>query len=304
MSILNRILKRPEERAKEHYLHGRAFMEQERWNEAEQELAAALEIRPVYRAAWYALGFVHRKQGNLHGAIADYLTVLEIDPECEKAKQNLALIFRQEGQLPVAIQAVKRARELGVNSAGELLKELQALRDSELAQRPRVLDANIKARTNLSERIPQQKTRPTLKTTVPQKMTGEDVVKSYKEGKRDFREETLTRIDLSHANLRGADFSGADLSLANLGGADLTGARLTSARLYGAYLQNAVLRGAKLNGSRLQRADLRWANLDLAQLRGANLSGSKLFKARVTDYQLSQAVSLAGAVLPNGRRHR
>lgn len=49
---------------------------------------------------------------------------------------------------------------------------------------------------------------------------------------------SLTRTDLSYANLTRADLTDTDLSYANLFYADLTGAILTGTNLTGAYLAN------------------------------------------------------------------
>jgi tetratricopeptide (TPR) repeat protein len=306
MNILNRIFKSPEDRAREHYRQGRGYMKQQRWKDAEQELMAAVEITPNYKAAWYALGFVHRKQGAFDNAIVAYVAALEIDPNCEQTQRELTKLCHQPGKLDDAIEVLEHGQELGVPAAGRILRQLQPLRDSELEQEDELEED--RATHSLSEHVRQrdakrEQRRPTT-ATVPEKLTREDVIRLYNEGERDFRKQKLDRINLSDADLRGADFSGADLSRANLQRIDLTGARLIGAKLYGAYMRNAVLRGAKLNGAWLQNADLGWADLSMAQLYRADLGGSKLNGARVTDQQLRRAASLRGAVLPSGRRQR
>ena len=82
-------------------------------------------------------------------------------------------------------------------------------------------------------------------------------------------------------NLSGADLSGAELRFANLQGADLrfadlSGAELRFANLQGAYLRSAKLQGAYLNEAFLQGADLTFANLQGAKLQGAKLQGAYL----------------------------
>ncbi len=122
-------------------------------------------------------------------------------------------------------------------------------------------------------------------------------------------------IDLSGANLRGADLGGADLRLADLSGTDLGGANLSRADLREAYLSGANLSQtnlieADLNGANLSYAKLIFANLLEADLRGtflleadlggADLGGAKLADALVTPKQLDQARSLKGATIPDG----
>ena len=84
------------------------------------------------------------------------------------------------------------------------------------------------------------------------------------------------KINLSDADLFGADLFGANLSGANLFGANLSGADLFRANLSGADLFRANLSGANLSGANLSGADLFGANLSGANLSDADLSGAKL----------------------------
>ena len=110
------------------------------------------------------------------------------------------------------------------------------------------------------------------------------------------REHPTTALDLSRANLGGADLGGADLSRANLGGADLSRANLIGANLGGANLSRADLSRADLIGADLGRADLSRANLSGAYLIGANLSRANLSGANLSGANLSGA-DLSGANL-------
>jgi uncharacterized protein YjbI with pentapeptide repeats len=97
-----------------------------------------------------------------------------------------------------------------------------------------------------------------------------------------------------------------DLSAADLRGANLSGANLHEALLWGANLQEAVLAGANLQGANLLDANLQEANLWEANLQGAhlldanlqeaNLSGANLQGAYLLDTNLQKAV-LMGANL-------
>jgi uncharacterized protein YjbI with pentapeptide repeats len=86
----------------------------------------------------------------------------------------------------------------------------------------------------------------------------------------------LTKLNLSGANLRGADLSGATLSQANLTNADLTGANLEGALLNSANLGGASLTGANLKSASLENADLSYAGFISANLEAANLKDAKL----------------------------
>ena len=117
----------------------------------------------------------------------------------------------------------------------------------------------------------------------------------------------LGKADLHEANLVEAFLLGANLGGADLGGADLRGAYLALAKLGWANLTRAELTGADLRGADLHEAllalaDLRGADLTGADLRGAFLLGADLGEATVTNEQLNEARSLAGATLPDGTR--
>jgi hypothetical protein len=64
----------------------------------------------------------------------------------------------------------------------------------------------------------------------------------------------INNVDLSRANLEGANLIGADLRKINLGRAHLEGADLTRANLGGAHLEGADLTRAHLSGADLTRA--------------------------------------------------
>ncbi len=114
-------------------------------------------------------------------------------------------------------------------------------------------------------------------------------------------EHKLDHVDLSKADLSGANLREADLSGANLREADLSGANLREANLSGANLREADLRwanlsGANLSGAFLIEADLRWANLREADLSRAILSRAILSRAILREADLSRA-NLSGANL-------
>lgn len=80
-----------------------------------------------------------------------------------------------------------------------------------------------------------------------------------------------------------------NLSLANLGGADLSGANLRGANLLGANLRVANLRWADLRGANLRWEDLRGANLHGANLHGADLRRADLLGANLRRADLHRA---------------
>lgn len=80
----------------------------------------------------------------------------------------------------------------------------------------------------------------------------------------------------------------------------MEGSDLTGADLEGADLSHARVIDAKLAGADLHKTDLRGANLRGADLHGATLAQANLEGATLIADQLAEALSTAGAVLPDG----
>ncbi|ABW15626.1 pentapeptide repeat protein [Parafrankia sp. EAN1pec] len=106
----------------------------------------------------------------------------------------------------------------------------------------------------------------------------------------------LGGLDLSEANLLGAQLAGAELTYAVLHGANLTGARLDGADLTSAVLIGAHLAGVKMDGANLSDVRLVGADLTFAQLGGANLTNAFLAMATMT-YAVLEGAHLGGALL-------
>lgn len=100
---------------------------------------------------------------------------------------------------------------------------------------------------------------------------------------------TLTHANLKMAVMPGADLSGAKLNGAELYKVDLTDASLIGAVLTDCYLAEANLGGADLRGANLQGADLSGATLCGANLTGANLGRTTLVRADITGANLRNA---------------
>jgi uncharacterized protein YjbI with pentapeptide repeats len=130
----------------------------------------------------------------------------------------------------------------------------------------------------------------TVTSRVSGHVQGQELIRRYRQGGRNF-----AGADLSLADLEGADLRGVDLSRASLVGANLRRTNLFQANLAGANLVQANLEETGLFQADLQGADLSQANLRRAFLKQADLSG-----ARVTAEQLAQAAMLDGATMPDG----
>ncbi|MEP7135993.1 MAG: pentapeptide repeat-containing protein [Chloroflexota bacterium] len=113
----------------------------------------------------------------------------------------------------------------------------------------------------------------------------------------------LNGANMEKADLEGCYFWGADLSAAYLKNANLENANLGEVNLEGAWLEEANLKtfsiSGNLKGAKLMRADLTGTDLS-----GVDLSGADLQDAKVTSKQLSKALSLKGAIMPDGSKHK
>lgn len=114
-------------------------------------------------------------------------------------------------------------------------------------------------------------------------------------GRRDTKQDLenqkldLSNADIAGANLREAKLQGANFYQANLQGANLEKVNLQQANLIEANLQQANLTEANLQGTTLIEAQLKKAELGKAQLQGAELGGAKLKGARLSYANLQGA---------------
>lgn len=99
----------------------------------------------------------------------------------------------------------------------------------------------------------------------------------------------LKFAELRGANLHRAELLGADLTYVKLQDAYLTNSKLQAANLGAAQLQGANLEGAELQGAYLSFAQLQGACLKVAQLQGANLEGAQLQVGDLSNAQLQGA---------------
>ena len=107
-------------------------------------------------------------------------------------------------------------------------------------------------------------------------ITFEEIKEQTTFARADLEGKEMPGINLSGADLRGANFKKAILDSANFQGADLR-----AANFWGAKLDKADFRNAKLN-----QADLSWAELHYADFREADCKGSALVAAKLNHADL------------------
>jgi uncharacterized protein YjbI with pentapeptide repeats len=212
--------------------------------------------------------------------VTDQLSLELLPGECPSVMINV----QGESVLWLEMSEARRLIEVLTVAVGELLI---------LKKDPRALSQVCKL---LAEDVTLM-ARPPGRLTVPgagvnSRVKGQELVYSYRTGRRDFSNVDLRQIDLQGADLRGINLRGANLAQANL-----RRANLFQADLEGANLAQADLEQAGLFQANLQRADLTGASLRWVYLHRANL-----LCANVTAGQLAQAKVLDGAVLPDGSR--
>lgn len=139
------------------------------------------------------------------------------------------------------------------------------------------------------------------------KLTARQVIEQYQQGRRDFSQVDLYRLELEEADLRQCIFREANLMQTNLRKGNLTGADFASGNLRRVVLREAKLSNAFFSQANLQKADLKKADLTLANFQGAtlteaDLSGANLTNAKITKQQLAQAKTNWATILPNGKR--
>ncbi|MFI4971083.1 MAG: pentapeptide repeat-containing protein [Hyphomicrobiales bacterium] len=105
-------------------------------------------------------------------------------------------------------------------------------------------------------------------------------------------------VNLSNADLLGADLEGLDLSFVNLRGATLTFARMASCNLSFADLTGANLIGADLREANLRGAVTLDASLLVADLRGATYDSPYLHGAFISDELTPQYLASLGVAAP------
>ena len=103
----------------------------ERFQRAEEDCRAILAVDPDYAGAHYALGCIALYQGDWESAIADFTTVIRLEPENRFAYQRRGEVFGHIGDTVSEESDLKRAAELGYRSEESPAEEPQEDHSSE-----------------------------------------------------------------------------------------------------------------------------------------------------------------------------
>ncbi len=133
-------------------------------------------------------------------------------------------------------------------------------------------------------------------------------VSACQNGRINFSEQNLQRLNLEggqlnkyifrHAQLQEAIFMGANLSQANFYGANLSQTNFKKANLRETYFSKSNLQDASFQSANLCDADFTNANL-----KGVNLCGANLKNAKINQEQLENVKINWTTIFPDGSRH-
>jgi len=93
-----------------HFALGSLYAHASRWNEAEKELAKAIDVAPQ-PSAHVLLGTVLREKGNTSGAIRHFEEALRLQPDLEEAVFQLGLCHLEKNRLKRALECFHEALE-------------------------------------------------------------------------------------------------------------------------------------------------------------------------------------------------
>lgn len=94
------------------YLRGHALRDMERYSDAVMPLREAAEIEPESISTWLALGWCHKRTGDLELAIQALEEALAVDPEQAIVHYNLACYWSLSGNVDRALQYLANAFEI------------------------------------------------------------------------------------------------------------------------------------------------------------------------------------------------
>lgn len=287
-----------------------------------------LAMRPVYASDVYALGAtcIYLLTGKAPKDLCDNTTGELAWEKHTNVSANFAKVLNKMLELDVrkrfaSADDVIKALDL-VPYEQELAGSMVNLSNAKDTSADEEEDITIASSTsqNLADAIRKRKEKlsgnPTTPKVVPSvlpptqpkvQLTPELIIQDYRQGHRNFSQQTLSELDLQGLKLAGASFSqskliGVNLQKANLYRTNFYNANLAQANLSQTNLQRAELYRANLKNADLQGADLAGANLTSAILKDANLGGANLKGAKVNEEQLKSAKTNWRTILPDGKR--
>ncbi len=89
-----------------------------RYDEGIQVLNEALKLEIRHATIYFRLGNLYIDQGDLARAERAYLRVLELDPAHDRAKNNLAVVYKRQGKYSLFVRTYKEAQRMALRPPG------------------------------------------------------------------------------------------------------------------------------------------------------------------------------------------
>jgi cyclophilin family peptidyl-prolyl cis-trans isomerase len=113
---------------------GRNLIEAEDWDAASAVYEQLQVLDPSNPVVHSALAFIYAKQGDTDRAITENLAVTELMPDDYNSQKNLAILYRQTGDIAKALSAAEKALALApdqeVTALQLYLEELKTMQES------------------------------------------------------------------------------------------------------------------------------------------------------------------------------
>jgi len=98
-----------------HYSEGHSLYKRRDYSGARAQYMIAVEVDPTFSSAYYMIGVIDKKDGNLTSAEQNYKLAVQYDPTHHKSWYSLGLLYSDRGDNNRAIEAFKRAIEIDPN---------------------------------------------------------------------------------------------------------------------------------------------------------------------------------------------
>jgi Flp pilus assembly protein TadD len=155
LRTVNQAIKFQPNLARAHYLRGMAYLQSNRYDEAEFELLTAIQLDDKMAAAHFELGNLHYKKGALNKAVGEYQLAVKFDKNHYQAWNNLGVIYFMLKKSKEAETALKKVSELKPGYAS-VYKNLGVLYDVRLGNKTDAV-ANYKKYLKLRPNAPERK---------------------------------------------------------------------------------------------------------------------------------------------------
>lgn len=97
---------------KGHYALGKLYTDKKRYHEAISEYKEALEVDSTYVDAWFGIGYVEEKLGNVKSAIESYQHALRLEPENASVRYSISKAYIMVEEYEKAVKELTVLKEI------------------------------------------------------------------------------------------------------------------------------------------------------------------------------------------------